>query len=74
MPHECKNCGQGEMFDGFDTCLECSVAIAIAEQPDYLDFARRTFTAPKYASWLEKLEAEYERQLGAISHLARAVA
>ncbi len=74
MTLTCTNCTESPPFEGFDTCLECSVAIALVEQPDYLEFARTKLAAHMPATWFTKLEREWARQLDALSHLARAVA
>jgi hypothetical protein len=68
----CRNCHEAPPFHGWDDCLECGVASALIEQPEYLEFAKRTFTdQPK---WLAQLEAEWTRQAAALPTFARAVA
>lgn len=63
MSFTCSNCREAPLFDGFDTCLECSVAISLIEQPEYLEFAKRTYAHER--EWLAKLEAEWNRQASA---------
>lgn len=60
----CSNCHEAPLFTGFDTCLECSVAIAIAEDPSYIDLARKLYAGTE---WLRRLEREWARQMSALT-------
>lgn len=67
----CENCHEAPIFSGFDTCLECSVAIAIAEDPSYIEFARREWPGTE---WLARLEREWARQMSALTECGAQVA
>ena len=64
----CTNCHEAPQFDGCETCLECTVAIALVEQPDYLEFAKRTFAHEPV--WIARLEREWNRQASAFEACA----
>lgn len=59
----CTNCHEAPCFAGWNDCLACGVAVALVEQPDYLEFAKRTYAHS--SEWLAKLEAEWNRQASA---------
>lgn len=63
--YTCETCHQAPCFPGFDDCLKCAVATCLVEDPQYLDFARRTFAHD--AAWLAQFEAEWKRQADALA-------
>jgi hypothetical protein len=65
MTHLCPTCDAAPLFPGFDDCLKCAVASLLVEQPDYIDFARKTYRFDR--AWLEQVEGEWTRQAGAIA-------
>jgi hypothetical protein len=66
----CRNCTNAECFSGWDECLACGVAIALVEDPDYINFARRLYKDD--SQWLAKLNNEWKRQASALSQVEAA--
>jgi hypothetical protein len=60
----CINCREAEAFHGWDDCLKCGVAVALVEDPDYINLARRLYADQR--EWLKQLEAEWARQASAL--------
>jgi hypothetical protein len=61
----CRNCTNAECFEGWDDCLACGVAIALVEDPGYLEFARRLYKDD--SAWLAQLNREWARQSQALA-------
>ncbi len=68
--HQCKNCGLAPSFEGSDDCVACTAAYFITD-PDQLVAARRTFAS---TPWIRTLNAEIDRQLGALIVCGRVAA
>ncbi len=58
----CLTCDDAPTFQGCETCLACTAAYYIHEDPEQLVSARRIFAG---TPWLLTLEREISRQLGA---------
>jgi hypothetical protein len=62
---KCANCGEAEPFHGWSDCLACGVAVALVEDPGYLEFARRLYKDD--SAWLAQLNREWARQSQALA-------
>lgn len=60
----CRNCNLAPPFKGWDECLPCGTAIALVEDPDYIELARRLYADDPVE--LARLEAEWARQSSAL--------
>jgi hypothetical protein len=66
----CRNCHEAPAFDGCDECKPCLVSLMLGH-PDEIELLRRVHAGTQ---WLRDVEKEWDRQMSAIGHFARAVA
>ena len=62
----CHTCRLESPYQGWDECLRCGIASSLAEDPDYIHWAEKTYA--DQPEWLAPVRREWDRQAIALAN------